>query len=104
VIKKAIAVGVAALALAGCSTIKSGTVTDKDYTAPWVQIMPGTSGRQECYGTGTTRTCTYIPGTPSYPVYHSADWELRLKNSREEGWREVSESEYNRYEVGQQYP
>lgn len=97
----AIAVLIAVIT-SGCSTIKSGTVTDKDFTPAWMQWMPGTPPPSSC--TGSPIRCTTTPGTPGYPIFHSDEWELRLKNSNDEGWREVSQGEYDRYKVGEHYP
>jgi hypothetical protein len=89
-----IPVSLAALALAGCgSAPKSGTVVDKRHHSA------STSYRRSCSGHGHSRHCRQVP------VHHAAKWELDLKaGNGKTGWRKVSESDYNRYQIGQQYP
>jgi hypothetical protein len=89
-----IPVSLAVLALAGCNNAPhSGTVIDKRHHSA------STSYRRSCSGHGHSRHCRQVP------VHHAAKWELDLKASNgNTGWRKVSQSEYNRYQVGQQYP
>jgi hypothetical protein len=87
-------VTLAALAVAGCgSAPRSGTVVDKRHHAA------STSYRRSCSGHGHSRHCRQVP------VHHAAQWELDLKSSSgKTGWRSVSQSDYDRYQIGQQYP
>ncbi|SKT46373.1 hypothetical protein [Mycobacteroides abscessus] len=94
--RKLFAVLASVLLVAGCSQIKSGTVVDKHYSPAWTQY----STTQQCSGTGTSRICIPI----ITPTYWPEEYELRLKNSREEGWRNVTPAEYDRYKVGDKYP
>lgn len=78
--------------LAGCGAPESGTVTKKDYDSAWTQMVTN------CHPVGKTQVCN------TTPIYHPEHWQLRLKNGTKEGWRSVSETEYNKYKVGDQYP
>lgn len=72
---------VAALALTGCGpNIESGVVLDHRYDDAYT---------------------TYVwTGRVLVPVRHSEDWNLLIEDSDDGTWVEVSESEYESYEVG----
>ncbi len=38
------------------------------------------------------------------PIYYADHWELRLKNRGDDGWRDVDQDTYDRWQVGQFYP
>lgn len=89
------AVVLATLALVGCSAPTSGTIQDKDYQEGyyWTQFV--------CSGYSAQGVCTvqvpiqqYSPPRWSFDLYQSED---------EHGWRSVSETTYNAYEVGDYY-
>lgn len=84
-------VGAAVLiVLAGCANLDSGTVIDKDHDAAWTQWITHCSGKPV--------VCT------NTPVYHPEKWSLYLRDGSTKDWKTVSEAEYNKYSVGDQYP
>lgn len=73
---------VAVLALTGCGPqIESGTVLDHRY--------------DEAY-----TTFVYAGRGILVPVRHSEDWNLLIEDEDDGTWVEVSEAEYESYEVG----
>lgn len=115
----AVAAMVSALALAGCATITSGTVVEKDYDD--ADTYMGTCYRTE-YHTVTkpvTRT-TYVNGKSSttttmqtvseprqvsYPCqkFDPEHYRLRLKAGDEQGWVNVNPAAYKACAVDSYY-
>lgn len=82
---------VAALALAGCSAIDAGYITEKEYSPSYVYYV------NQCFAYNKDGLCTMnIP----QPRTHPESWRFDLKNGEEEGWIYVSESTFDAYEVG----
>lgn len=80
--RKAIAALGCILALAGCTNIKSGTITQRVYHAPYTDTW-----------------------TSKYPAMHPESFELCMRNGNgDSGCIEVPHDEYNRYKVGDKYP
>lgn len=89
---KALAALALLLVLTGCSPISRGTVTDKDY-APGHYITT-----LICLPAGKTTVChpqlSWIPD----------NWTLSIREGKESGWVDVSQSTYDDYKVGDYYP
>lgn len=90
------------LTLAGCGNPpERGVVIDGNYTPAWTQVIPG---RRTC--SGKPPTCFIsLPTIIPWPDR----WKLKLRNTAtdnrdEEGWREVSEVEYERCNKGELFP
>lgn len=83
-------------ALVSCAAPRSGRVADAKYTRAWTEIhQPVCSG-----GSGTTpRSCT-----PMWVEMHPDSWRLRLMNGDEDGWRSVTQLEYERCNLEEHYP
>lgn len=80
------------MALVGCSSIDSGTITKKVYTAPYETT------EYTCISRDTkTQTCkAQMPRQ----VHHSAAYKFDLKKNDKTGWVFVNEHDYNKYQVG----
>lgn len=79
----------AAVALVSCAHAgpPAGIVVDRDHTPMWIET------RQTCVAFNTNGTCrTYVPTI----VTHPEQWELKLRQENDEGWRDVSEDTYER--------
>lgn len=85
------------LSLAACgSDISSGTVTNKEYTAEWTQMV------MQCYSYGANGTCTVQ--MPTYTTWPE-EYTLFLRNDEgQTGHVKVSAEAFNYYEVGSNYP
>jgi hypothetical protein len=80
---------------AGCSQMEKGKVVSKMY------YPASTYTTMMCGSYSTQGMCNvWIPQTNFVPE----SWEFFLRDGDEEGYRTVSEEEYNSYKVGQQYP
>lgn len=62
-----------------------GVVTDKTHRSAWTQWTYCGKG---CY----------------IPIHHQESWTLHLRDSDQTGDHDVTETEYNRYEIGDPYP
>jgi hypothetical protein len=88
--------------LAACGNPpERGTVIDHSFTPAWIQYIPGTT---MC--SGNPPSCTTMP--PQIIPWPDS-WKLKLKNTAkdgrdDEGWREVSQSEYEHCDIGAVYP
>ena len=78
--------------MTACSQISSGRVIAK-------QHEPGHySYYESCSYIGKSMFCHPMP------FYVAPSWELDLRQSaKESGWRDVTESDYDRYKVGDWY-
>lgn len=82
----------AVLALTGCSSIDSGFITKKSYTAPYQSTEYTCITRDS-----KTQVCTVqMPRQ----THHTATWKFDLKNNDKTGWAYVNEGDYNKYKVG----
>jgi hypothetical protein len=101
--KKLIAALCIALApvIAACSSPpKSGTVTEKQYKAPFDYTFYQPIMSCGKYG------CTTIGFIP-IPMHEGPHWWVHLqddKDPKHTGWVEVDQTTYNREEVGAHYP
>jgi uncharacterized protein YceK len=79
------------LALVGCSSIDSGTITKKIYSAPYE------STSYQCMTRNKDGICAV-----NMPVkqYHSASYRFDIKNGDKTGWVYVNEHDYNSRNVG----
>lgn len=91
-----VSVAAIALLLVGCSAPESGRVVGKNFDP--AHSTPSTT--TNCVGTGTERRCY----SSVSQQYHGNSWRLKLDNGQDSGWREVTPEEYDRYQVGDQYP
>lgn len=83
------------LALVGCSSISEGTVHDKRHTEGYYYTT------YTCAGYNAQGVCSV-----QVPImqYVGPSWALDLYQSEEEhGWRSVTESTYENYDVGDYY-
>ena len=96
------AVAVAAV-LTGCGMfpepVTSGTVVEKEYEEAYTE----TGYRQECYGSSKdgTKYCFDVPDDTYHPECY--EFDLKAEDGRM-GEVCVTAEEYERYEVGEQYP
>ena len=89
--------------LTACNKAPShGIVTDADYTAAWVQFIPGNAPTSSCDSKGR---CTSTAGTPDRFIPWPAKWELEITNEKNEsGWREVTQLDYERCNLLEKFP
>lgn len=80
-----------ALALVGCSPIDSGTITNKTFE-PEHSVHT-----TQCTLVGKITVCT-----PVTRHYDDA-WKFDLRKGDETGWVYVTESEYESYDIGDEY-
>lgn len=98
----------AGLLLAGCSSIESGYVMEREYDDPdtWSSMEPVYT--TECRSTGGATPSTQCSQRLLYyrdvEHYDGPHWRLRLRNNEDEGWRTVTEREYYEYKIGDHYP
>ena len=92
------AVAALAISVAGCSNPpERGVVTDANYTAAWIQVIPGMT---TC--AGNPPICTT---TPMQVIPWPDRWEIEITDSQgNSGWRELSEDEYNRCNLAEVFP
>ena len=96
---KRLVLALALLATACTSHLDRGVVTGKDYTPESTYEMPQ-------YMT----TCTGSPPICSQtligfiPITSPESWTLHLKDGDKTGDHDVSEDEFNKYNVGSTYP
>lgn len=84
-----------ALLLVGCSSISSGYITAKKYSPPSSYIT------QQCSYYNSKGVCTiWVPVT--HHVDETFKFDLRNDN-KDTGWIYVTESEYEKYQVGDYY-
>lgn len=86
------------LAVAACGAPESGTVIGKHYTASW------TTFNRQCVSFDKNGLCN---NWILVPVTYPESWclELRDDHARDKtGCREVDETTYHDYEVGEHYP
>lgn len=88
-------VALAALALVGCSNIKSGTIHDKQYNAGHYYTS------YTCASYSKSGACTvhvpiqnYVPPSYEFDLYQSKD---------KHGWHYVDAITYSKYKVGDYY-
>mgnify|MGYP000869534679 CR=1 FL=1 len=93
-----LAVAAAVGALAGCSAISSGTITDKHYRAAYQSSYWTT----HCMSYDSEHNCTM-----SIPVeqkqHHPDRWTFDLRAGDKDGWVEVSQATYDMYKIGDYY-
>jgi uncharacterized protein YceK len=91
-VKKLITLGaIAMLALAGCSAIDSGTITQKDHHDDYYTTT------MSCAAYSKQGFCTlYVPIT----THHPESWRFDLTEGDKDGWVYVSEDTYSHYAVG----
>lgn len=81
------------------NTPDAGKIHARNYTPESTTWISGTSGT--C--SGTPQVCT--PGTPGHMQYNPPSWSLDLyAPDGDHGWTDVSEGDYNKCAVGEQYP
>ena len=82
------AIAIAAVALTGCSSISSGTITDKQYEKA-----------------RTYTTLQYCGKACFIPIVHhdDPDWRFDISDGDDEGYVYVSNKTYDEYEVGDYY-
>lgn len=91
---KLIALGILAILLVACSPISRGTITNKEYTAPYTIPV------SYCAMYNSKGICTmYGTRYDHYP----ARWKFNLNLEEENGWVYVNEHTYNEYEIGDFY-
>jgi uncharacterized protein YceK len=93
--KTLVVAALSALLLTGCSSIDSGVITKKNYTAPYSTTEYDCITRDQ-----KTQTCTV---TMPRMVRHSATYKFDLKKGKETGWVHVNEGDYNKFQVGDCY-
>ena len=90
----------AILLLASCTkTLASGTVTGKDYSPPSDTLIP----QYMTVCTGTPMVCTQQL-TGFMPIHTNASWKLHLRNGGDTGDHNVSEADFDKYNVGDHFP
>jgi hypothetical protein len=93
---------IAGLALVGCAKPPvEGYVIDGEYTPAWIQIIPGSTTCSGNPSTCFTTSAQIIPWPDS--------WRLKLQNTRSDdrdktGWREVTQLDYERCNIGERFP
>jgi len=115
----------AGITLAGCAKpVQSGYVVEKQYvpSRDWIDMMP--NYYRTCVsipytyttGSGTNRRTVYTSRQSCtsrligyIPIHRHEDRYFRLdlrddRDTNRTGWRDVTEQEYGRYEVGAHYP
>lgn len=87
----AVALLVGALLLTACSSISSGTITNK-------VAEPGMyTTTQSCAGYNKDGACSvWVPITS----YDDPDWRFDIREGDDSGWVYVSQDTFDRYEVG----
>jgi len=90
-----------ALALIAGVIIAIVVATDGPPTG-WVEAKRFTPAHMiwttQCQTVGKTTVCH------PQPIYVGDEWELQLRNKDDVGWRDVDQSTYDRWQVGQFYP
>lgn len=86
-----LALGIIVLALAGCSTLSSGIITNKAYSPGYWYTTT------TCQLVGKNTVCT--PHQAYWPPSHRFD----LRDGDKEGFIYVDEFTYHEYEVGDYY-
>jgi hypothetical protein len=89
------AVAIIALGLGACGAPDSGAITGKRY------IAPSSHTEQHCSLYNTNGTCRFYTYNT---VQDPEEYQLKLNNGKDEGWRNVSAAEYLKYHKGGQYP
>jgi len=83
------------LALVGCSSIESGAITQKVYTAPYDSFY------YQCVSFDKNGFCTVnMPMTQHNPATYRFD----LQQGDKTGWVYVNEHDYNSHKVGDYWP
>lgn len=77
-----------ALALAGCSSISSGTITDKVHEPAHYNTS------QVCHMAGKVMICTPVK------TYDDEDWRFDLREGDKEGWVYVTQETFDSYDIG----
>lgn len=82
------------LALAGCSPISAGHITNKVYEAPYDYLT------YSCASYNKDGFCTV-----NIPIWHHVDAQYRfdLEQADKTGWVYVNEPTFNSYEIGDFY-
>jgi len=92
--KKILATLALCLALAGCSSVSSGVITDKHYKEGYYYTTT------MCSVWDANGACVvYVP----IQHYSPPSWRFDLRQYEETGWVYVSEGTYNSYEIGDLY-
>ena len=78
--------------LSACSSIDSGFITKKSYTAPYTTTDYNCISRDS-----KTQMCTM-----KMPIqnHHAATYKFDLKKNDKTGWAYVNEGDYNKFQVG----
>lgn len=99
---KFLATLVLAPVLAACAhPINAGTVTGRDFTPAHTSIVPVAHYVTVCSGIGSSRRCSNeFTGYTYIPVFHPDDWELHIRNPKQDGWVGVSQRDYLAHPVG----
>lgn len=117
-IKRLLAASLAALALAACADpIESGYVMRKQYDDPdhWTEQVEDTAytcqyeyGYQADGKYGFGNVCKErTVGYHTEARYDGPHWKLRIKDDKDpdrKQWVEVSQDEYNNYDIGTHWP
>ena len=94
----ALALAAAAAVLTGCSPISEGRITQKTHE----EAYDSTYYTYQCISRHSDGTCSVnmpIPHTQHYPE----EWGFDLTDGEQNGWVDVSEDTWNRYDVGDYY-
>lgn len=94
----ALAVAAAAGALAGCSAISEGTITDKHFRAAY----DTTYYMNQCMSYRSDGSCSVSIPVP-HTAHHPDRWTLDLRAGEKDGWVEVSQATYDMYKIGDYY-
>lgn len=93
-----------AILLMSCG-IQKGYVYDKNYYAPWTQLIGGYTS-EDCEKIGQSEECTLV-FHPPISIYHEAIWELDISNcdgkqtsSCEQNAIDVSQGIYDKTQIG----
>lgn len=91
--KKALVIILAAIGfiLVGCSPIRSGVITAKEFEPSRSYITT------QCHLVGKVTHCTPITN------YDDEDWRFDIKSEKDEGYVYVTPEEFEQYEVGDYY-
>ena len=91
-----------ALAAVACGAPESGEVVDKRFT-PEKEWNERVCAKKQKVKSGT-RTNTTCAKWKTVKREKDEVYEFLLNDGEDEGWRAVSEDDYNEYDKGEQYP
>jgi len=98
-IVKRLLIAAAAVALAACSAPDRGEVTDREFEPAHTTM----ESHQSCLTDSKGRqTCT----TQYQPRYYGDSWTIEITDHKadESGWRDVTPEEYDRCQIGDEWP